>query len=418
MGKYTTETLVSVYPFTRQSEDTEIIIGRQDTSVFLVLPFDAVELLDYLIDGKTVGEAQSLYQEKYSEKPDLEELLEFLESKGFVYPLLNDRADNSDILNGTSQVSHSFSKQASIGFHFANFPQSLAQRIFSQKVLSSSGIIICLALITLAIEPAIIPRWDAIFFDENLTLMRLVLLVMGWIAIFLHEMAHLIAVRAFNISCRLGVSNRMWHLVAETDMTGIWALPRKQRYLPFLAGPLLDAVSSSVLILILFAQSRGWLLLHPVVIRFGRALLLLYLLQLLWQCYFFVRTDFYYVFANYFRCKSLMKDTEVFLRNQFSKFIRLIAYRDQSHIPVTEKRVIRTYAIIWLIGRIAAIGSLVLITVPLTWNYYLVVSRIISAGYKTNPYAFIDALLMLFLVFAPQILGFWLWIRSFKFSQR
>lgn len=409
MGQYTGDILVAVYPFTRQSEGEEVVIGRTDTAVFLVLPSDAVELLDYLADGKTVSQALSLYQEKYGEVPDIEELLDFLEGKGFVQLLEK---------NGNTAFVSSAEKPTQLRFHFANFKRSLAQRLFSRSVLVSCGVLIGLALVAIALDPSIVPGWGAHFFPKNLTLMRLVLIAMSYLVLFLHEMAHLIAARAVGVSSRMGISNRLWILVAETDMTGIWGVPRNQRYLPFIAGSLLDAVSASILTLILFAHSHAWLVLPPVVFLLSRAMLLTYLLGLLWQCYFFVRTDFYYVIGNFFRCKSLMKDTEVYLRNQLARFIRSVRKVNQSHIPAFERRVIRIYAILWLVGRIAAFGGLIFISIPLMWHYYLAVFGVLSAGYQTNTYAFIDALLMLLLVFTPRGIGFWLWIRSFRSSQR
>ena len=417
MGNFTDDICVAVHPFTRQSEGKEVVIGRLDTAVFLVLPSDAIELLDYLALGKTVGEAQSLYQQKYGKVPDLENLLDILESKGFVRPLANDRAAESYIvIKTTSNLGNA--KSAAVRFHFANFPQSLAQRLTSRRVLTSCGILVGFALTAIAVDPSIVPGWDAYFFRENLTLMRLVLLLIGYFTLFLHEMAHLVAARAVGVSSRLGIGNRMWYLVAETDMTGIWGIPRNLRYLPFLAGSLLDATSASVLTLIFFAQSHGWLMLHPVVFQLGQAMLLTYLMRLLWQCYLFVRTDFYFVIANFFRCKSLMKDTEVYLRNQLARIWRSIRPVNQSHIPVAEMRVIRWYALLWLVGRIAALGSLIFISMPLVWHYFLAIFTVLSAGYQANPYAFLDALLMGLLIFTPQGIGFGLWIRSFRTSQR
>lgn len=417
MSSYTANTRVAVYPFSRQSEGQEVVIGRLDTAVFLVLPSDAVELLDDLAKGKTVGEAQSLYQQKYGEVPDLEDLLGILEHKGFVQPYLKDKATQSHSILKTTSGLHR-TKPTPILFHFANFPRSLARRLFSGHILIGCGVLIGLALVALALDSSIVPGWDAYFFRKNITLMRLVLLAINYFTLFLHEMAHLVAARAIGVSSRLGISNRMWYLVAETDMTGIWGVPSNQRYLPFLAGSLLDATSAAVLVLILFAGDREWVMLYPVVFQLSRAMLLTYLMRLLWQCYLFVRTDFYFVIANFFRCKSLMKDTEVFLGNQLARICRSTRKVDQSHIPVGERRVIRWYALLWLVGRIAALWSLLFITIPLIWHYYLVIFPVLNAGYQANPYAFVDALLMAFLILAPQGLGFWLWIRSFRILQR
>jgi putative peptide zinc metalloprotease protein len=135
---------------------------------------------------------------------------------------------------------------------------------------------------------------------------------------------------------------------------------------------------------------------------------------LLWQCYLFVRTDFYYIIANAYGCKNLLQDTEVFLRNQLSRVIRSIHYVDQSHISVRERRVIRRYAVLWLVGRLFAFSSLILISIPLLWHYLLSLRTTLGAGYQTHPAQFVDALLLLVLVLAPQVAGLFLWMRSFR----
>ncbi|MHC5825494.1 MAG: hypothetical protein ACYT04_59000, partial [Nostoc sp.] len=271
MGHYTADILVTVYPFTRQSEGEEVVIGHPDTNVFLALPEEVVELLDYLASGKTVGEVQSIYYQKYGEVPDMDHLLGFLEQKGFVQPLIEGKRDHSVTAIKTTNLP--------VSFHFANFPQPLAQKLFSRPALISCGIIISLALAAIAIEPSVIPGWDAFFFRKHVTLMLLILTLIGFVTLFLHEMAHLVAAKAVGVSCRMGFSNRMWVLVAETDMTGIWGVPSQERYLPFLAGSIVDVVSASVLTLVIFANSRGLIVLHPLVFQLGRAILLTYLLE-------------------------------------------------------------------------------------------------------------------------------------------
>jgi putative peptide zinc metalloprotease protein len=408
---YTSDSLVAVYPFTRQADGEEIVIGHIETDSFLVLPFEAVEILDYLALGKTVGETQLIYQEKYGELPDIEDLLQVLENKGFVKMLLQSEANYNVLTSTLKASSQSITK---VHYNFTNIPQSLAQRLFSRPVLTSCWILLALAFIAVLMEPTLIPSWEAYYFPNNTTLMIVALVVLDCITLFLHEMAHLVAARALGVYCRIGISNRMWMLVAETDMTGIWSVNREQRYLPFFAGPLLDLVSAAILVLIFFAHKHGWITISPVVYQLSRALLLNYLLGLLWQCYFFMRTDFYYAIANFFRCKNLMKDTEVFVRNQISRVIRRVRRVDQSHIPAKERLVIRLYAILWLVGRTIALASLIFITLPLMWHYCIKLFTVLNAGFLANPYAFVDALLLISLACVPQLIGLALWIRSFR----
>ncbi|MEH1807812.1 hypothetical protein [Nostoc sp.] len=407
MTRYPTDALVSIYPFTRQPEGDEFIIGRVDTNIFLALPSDAIELLDYLAAGKTIGQAQWLYEQKYNEVPDIEGLLEVLEENDFV-----------NILCAKQTIFTTHTKQPKQINHFIWISQSFAKLLFSNKVLICCGLIVFLALFAVYLKPIILPSYQAFVFSKNVTMMALFLTGINVIAVFLHEMAHLLAAKAVGVSCQLRLSNRLWILVAETDMTGIWGVPRNQRYLPFIAGPLLDIVSASILLLVLFAEQQKWLAIAPIVLQLMQAIALSYLLAILWQCYFFVRTDFYYVIANFFRCRSLMKDTKVFVQNQILRLFRFSHTTDQSSIPKGEMRVIRCYALIYVLGHIAAFWSLFFIGIPTMWNYASLLLGTLSAGYESNPYAFTDALIMGLLVFGIQGIGIFLWINNLRHTNR
>jgi hypothetical protein len=397
-----------VYPFTRQLEDDEVVIGRLETGRFLALPPDAVELLDDLAAGKTVEQARSHYQQRYGEVPDLEDLLQALEENGFVQIAKSDH-QTPQRLQATLTAQP---RVTPVHYHFTQISPAIARRLTSRSVLMSCGVMIGFALIAAIIDPAIVPTWKAFFFTENMTLMVLMVTALGGIIVFLHEMAHLVAARAVGVPCRLGLSHRLWVLVAETDMTGVWSIPRQHRYLPFLAGPLLDATCVSILLLILFAQRREWVVLPPIALQLTQAMVLNYLLGLLWQCYFFVRTDLYYVFANFFRCKNLMRDTRVFVNNQVFRMFKIGRIRNQDTVPNAEMRVVRWYAIIFVLGHIAAFSSLILIGLPTTFNYLCLLFDTLKAGYQSNPYAFIDALVLGTMVIGFQGIGFGLWIRS------
>ena len=407
MTRYPADALVSIYPFTRQPEGDEFIIGRVDTNIFLALPSDAIELLDYLAAGKTIGQAQWLYEQKYNEVPEIEGLLEVLEENDFV-----------NILCAKQTIFTTHTKQPKQINHFTWISQSFAKLLFSNKVLICCGLIVFLALVAVYLKPIILPSYQAFVFSKNITMMALVLTVINVIAVFLHEMAHLLAAKAVGVSCQLRLSNRLWILVAETDMTGIWGVPRNQRYLPFIAGPLLDIVSASILLLVLFAEQQKWLAIAPIVLQLMQVIALSYLLAILWQCYFFVRTDFYYVIANFFRCRSLMKDTKVFVQNQILRLFRFSHTTDQSSIPKGEMRVIRCYALIYVLGNIAAFWSLFFIGIPTMWNYASLLLGTLSAGYESNLYAFTDALIMGLLVFGIQGIGIFLWINSLRHTKR
>lgn len=409
---FTPEVKVAVHPFTRQPEGEEIVIGRMDTGVFLALPPDAVEILDLLQAGETVGRAQEIYARKYGETPDMEEFLGFLHGKGFVRvhdPEEPVRVAPSDPVAPAA---------APVRYHFADFPVPLARKLFGATALTIGAVIFALAVVAVILDPSLRPHRDSLIFSEDRTLKTLILVLMGYTTVFIHEMGHLIAARAVGVSSRLGISSRMWVLVAETDMTGLWSVPKRQRYLPMLAGPVIDLVSASLFTLVLFGRHRGWIALPPMAVELIRAMVVVYLLRLLWQCFFFVRTDFYFVIATFFGCKSLMKDTRTYIGNLRRRLFGGRPAVDQSHIPEGERRVIRSYAWVWLLGRIVALWSLFAITLPVAWKYLRVSAETLMNGFSGSRYAFLDALFILVFYLFPLGLGMGLWIRGMVKQRR
>jgi hypothetical protein len=235
-------------------------------------------------------------------------------------------------------------------------------------------LVACLAAVGVALalvvsDPGLVPPAGVLVFrTQPLAMVAATLgLLLG--STLLHELAHLVAARAAGAPCRLTVGRRMWVLVAETDMSAIWMASRRQRQAAILAGPLFDLTSAAALVCLLAAVRQGWLQLPPAVLLLGQVWLLISLLQLLWQCYFFVRTDFYYAVAAAFNCRNLMGDTETLLRNQLARLFPARPTVDQSSIPPRERRVIRAYAVVWVVGRLLALASLLLITLPVLAGY-------------------------------------------------
>ncbi len=388
-----------------------MIIGLPETATFLVLPAEAIEILDWLSEGKSVGEAQALYQDRHGELPEMEEFLGALETEGFVRP---DTVESESAAILPVQPP----EPGRVRFHFAGIPQSFARRLVSPFALAVGGVLVVLALVAIAIAPSIVPGKYAFFFSGDQLPLILLMLLLNAFTLFLHEMAHLIAARAVGVSARLGFGNRLWTLVAETDMSGIWGVARRQRYLPLLAGPIVDAVSAAVMTLSLFVAAHGWVSLGPATLKIVQAMWLVYVLRLLWQCYFYVRTDFYYVIANFFGCKNLLGDTEALLWNQIARFTRRARTTDLSHISPREMRIVRWYCVVWLGGRLMAFSVLALIQIPLLVRYVRSLVSYLSVGQSVNAQKLLSVLVPVAIASFPLGTGLLLWVRSMRNSKR
>jgi len=404
---YALPDFVEVFPFSRQPEGNEVVIGRPEIGVFLALPAEAVEILDDLAAGRSVGAAQVSFERAHHETPDVADLLTFLESKGFV----RKRGDETAQSLGPA-ASPKGSSPTDVRYHFTSIPETVARRVFGHTSTSLYLLIIAAAAMLLARDPTLIPDGRSLYFSEHRTAKVLILFVFSLLSIFVHEFCHLLAARAAGVKSRIGIGNRLWILVAETDLTGLWAVPRKQRYLPILAGPISDGVFASLIVFLLYARSHGHLHLSSGTLEILRACLLLYLVRLLWQFFFFVRTDVYYLVALFFGCKNLMKDTQRFIQNRLAYLFRDRSMEDQSHIPLAEMRVVKAYSILWLLGRGLAFASLFAFTLPAFSRYLRDLFVALAHGSGSDPYGFVDTLVVSMISLIPLVLGLSFWLAS------
>lgn len=409
MTRYPSQSRVHVEHFQRRLDGDEIIIGLPEVGSFVALPPEAVELLDLLASGKRVHEAEALYEAKHGERPATEELLEALEARGFVQPA-----------QGPSGASAVAPAQAStalpVRYHFARFPARLARLLFGRVALCGHALIIALGVLALLWSPSLVGTPEALAPSEHFSLTLLALVGLSLFTTFVHELAHLVAARAVGVSSRLGFGNRLWMPVAETDMSGLWLVERRARYLPLLAGPLVDLTSAAALVLVLLAGARGWVPLSPLIQHLCQATFYLYLFRLLWQCYFFVRTDFYYALATLFGCKSLMQDAEAWLRHRLWRLLgRASKPSPLEVLPLREARFVRLYAGVWLLGRVAAFAVLLTLQFPFLFRFVSGLVHVLTAGGSTRAEV-AEALLISSLSVAGFVLGMVLWLRSLLHS--
>jgi putative peptide zinc metalloprotease protein len=399
---YTRDSIVAVRPFTRQREGDEVVIGSPETGVFLAVPLEAVELLDLLALGKSLGEVSDLYLQDTGETPDLEDLLSHLETKGMVETQLTG-------LDAEEQPRRAVRETK---YHFSKFPQSIAKLLFGRVALACEAKLIAVAIAVILRYHSLMPvPLDLVFYQQR-ALSWTLLTIFTYAGIFLHELAHLVAARAVGVNSRMGISHRMWYLVAETDLTGLWSVPRKQRYLPMLAGMIVDSVVAALLVLSLFAGQQHLLVMSPFVLHLLRAMAFTNLLRILWQFFLFVRTDLYFVAVTYLNCKNLLIDTSAFLCNQLARVTSRVRVVDQSGIPPAERRAIRIYAGLYLAGRAWAFFTLFWVTIPVCIGYWGSLVPAFRVGWAANPSDFLDALTASLYFLVPTMAGFVFWVGS------
>src|SRR5205814_2146056 len=119
----------------------------------------------------------------------------------------------------------------------------------------------------------------------------------------------------------LRISRRFYYIVFETALDGLVSVPRRKRYLPMLAGMLLD-------VLVIAALTLAAAGLHSATGALGyvyRVLLsmaFVVLMRLAWQFYFFLRTDLYFLVTTAIGCNDLQTVARQMLHNHVSRLLR------------------------------------------------------------------------------------------------
>jgi hypothetical protein len=411
MTHYRPEALVSVHAFTRQNEGDETIIGRPEIASYLAIPTAAVEILDWLRAGKSCAEAAELFEGKHGDQVDIAEFLATLEAKGFVSP------QGATVSAGAAPLGNVKPGPSPIAFHFDNLPVRWACRIFGKTAL---GVYLCIVLagIYLASQrPQILPRLDAFVFRGHMSTISLGLLAFALSSSLVHELAHLVAAKAAGVSSRITFSNRLWILVAETDLSGLWSIPKSKRFMPLMAGIIIDLVGGSLIAIALYFAA-GSQAIPPLAFKIGQAMLLVILLRILWQFYFYLQTDFYFVITTALGCRSLMRDTENYLRNRMHGISRRFDAVDQAGVPEREMRIVRIFSFLWVAGRGYSFAVLLFITLPTLWWYARAVVEPFRSAQSVSVYTILDRLILACVMFLPFLIGFYFWIKGFIVRRR
>ncbi len=390
-----------VLAYTVQQDGNDFIIGSPHIGKYVSVPGDVLEILRAFEAGHSLQRIRDDYLELHGETPDLDDLIAALTSCGI---LASPRTRDDESVATASDIPPT-------RYHFEWISPRIARVIWNRFTLTLMAVIVVAALLALIDRPSLAPGWRAFYFPRDTAAHLLGLMLLGISSTFIHEMAHLTAARAAGVSCRFSIGNLMWFIVWHTDMNGVWALPRNRRYLPILAGPIIDAVSAAAIVLYMAAAERfAWAL--PTLARnILSALLFLYIMRIVWQCYFFLRTDFYYAFSNLLGCRRLMQDTEDWLRNRWASFRRRAEAIDQSALPAHERRLLPGYAAIWLAGRAIAFGMLLLVQLPLFVNYMLLLIESVNAP-KTGHGPSASALLAGLMFSTLLLIGLAMWARE------
>lgn len=373
-----TDAGIEFYPLSFVPEGPDVIVGRVETGTYAVLPEDGAGLLRRLSAGATVADAAEWYRQTYSEPVDVDDFLESMGELGFI------RTAGSEVARPVAAPRF----------------QWLGRALFSMPAWLVYGVIVAAALIELVRRPSLRPAYSQVYFSGSLTTVTVVM-VLGTIPLgFLHEAYHVLAGQRLGLHSRLGISNRYTYVVFETRTNGLYSVPRRRRYLPFLAGMLLDVVVVGVLDLTAAVLKDGGGA-AGLIGRMCLALSFAVVTRLAWQFLLHLRTDLYYVLSTALNCYDLHEASRSIFFNRLRRlFGRTAGLIDETQWTDRDRKVGAWYGWLITLGFGTTVFLMLFVTGPIAVTYAARTARELSAGAGTG--RFWDSLVSL-LIFLAQI---------------
>jgi len=366
--------VLAVRPLSVVPEGDEFVVGDPESGVFVVLPAVGVEVLELLRAGRTVGEAAAEV-----EGVDVADFAESLVELGFA-TVGEPAAEAAAARTASPWLRAAFSVPA-----------------WAAYSACALGVVVLFAL-----RPALLPRSSDIFFLDTPVRSLAALTAIMYVLAAAHELAHWLAARAVGVGSRITVSRRLYFVVLEIDLTGLWSLPRRRRYGALCAGMAFDAIVLFPLLLARYGDAAGWWSLGPHAARAVAALAFVEFAAIVSQFWVFARTDCYALLTTATGCVNLFRVNQLMVR----RALRAITPEQRSELAEAHGRdlaVARWFRWIYVAGLVGATWFFVMYFLPATWRLGAwIVGSVADSGPASEH--FWEALVFGVLVFSPRLL--------------
>jgi hypothetical protein len=390
---------VDFYPLSFVPEGNGVLVGRPDIESYAVLPPDGAELLKRLNAGMTPAEAASWYTSAYGEPVDMSDFLDGLSQLGFLRMPDADTADGPPASPEAARL------------------RWLGRLLFSPAAFVVYALVFMSWLILALRHPGLVPQAGNVFFTRSLLCVQL-LIVFGQVPwIFLHEAYHVLAGRRLGLPSKLGFGVRLRvFVVFETRMNGLLTVARRKRYLPFLAGMLMDTVAVCGLEIAAFLL-RGDADQKSLLVRILLAMAFPIAVRVAYQFILFLQTDIYFVLATALGCHDLHAATLALLKNQLRRLTgRSGQLTDESQWSERDLRVARWYKKIFVVGILVLLATWLLALLPV----FIGIVRLSIREFRSPVHGvyFWDTLLFVALNIIQLVFYFYVVVRNYIRERR
>jgi hypothetical protein len=276
------------------SEDDSFMVGDLARGEFIQVPQIAVTVINALRPGQTVADAAAEAQREAGQDVDVVEFVGTLIECGFVAAV-----DGVRLQNDGAELTDGGQLGATVA--------RLARPFYYGPAWAVYGVLFCGCLALLSAVPWIRPHYGQLFFLPGPVLSVVLLTLITMPIGMLHELAHWLGARLEGVPARITVSRRYYFVVLQTDLSALWAVPRRRRFVPLLAGMALDVVVIAALLGVRAAQYLGWW--HPPVLlaHLVAAVVVALIVSFSLQFVVFLRTDIYAVLITGLGCVNLTR---------------------------------------------------------------------------------------------------------------
>lgn len=323
-------------PLSITPHEDEFLVGDPAGGEFIAVPKIAVVIIEALRDGHQLSEVAELAREHTGEDVEVVDFAQALIELGFVAEI-----DGRPVAASC--------KRRGDGGRVGEWLSGVTQPLFSSRAWLLYALLFACCAAVLGADPRLRPHGTELLFLHNPVASAACLIVIGMSLAAIHEGAHWLAARVEGIPAQITISRRFYFLVLQTDLTGIWTLPRRRRLGPLLAGMALDTVMLAILLAARITAIDGvW---HPpsTLARLIMALIALKVAGIVFQFFIFLRTDLYAVLVSWCGCLNLTRVTQLLL----TQHIKPLPEHDRdelSQASTRELRIARRYSWAYLAG--------------------------------------------------------------------
>ncbi|MGW6930003.1 hypothetical protein ACWGE0_08010 [Lentzea sp. NPDC054927] len=359
MTEFDLDRPVPLHPLVFLEDGDEVTIGRADVDSYGIFPGEGAELVRRLVAGDTPRQAADWFERTYGEDVDIEDVVAGL--------------DELDLIRRSGELA---AEAGPVRF------TRLGAALFSPVAWAVYAGLAGWALILMVFDEDLRPSYHNIFFSDYYMVIQVGLFVAAIPLLLMHESFHALAGRRLGVKSRLRIGRRLYFIVLETSLDGLVAVPRRKRYLPIVAGLLADVlgIAGCTIAADLTRHPDGTL---SGAGRFLLAVAFAALLRVIWQFFFYLRTDIYVLVSTVLGCVDLHGAARQMVRNRFRRLLGR-SETDESVLHPVDRKVARWYSWLVVVGYTASLTTFVLAGAPVAYRFATgVIGRITGDGVPT-----------------------------------